>query len=293
MVRTKRGAELSRRRFRGGRDFHPVLVVAVAAIVGTLGARPGAARALPRPGAVAAGPAVVSDTGSSVGREVFLRDCAVCHGADARGSGDVPSLQGVGEAAVDYWVSTGRMPLYANTRPAKSPENQPPPGQRLADDTAEPHAGPPAYPPAVIQDLEAYIATIAPGGPPIPRVNLAGTDLGAGGELYRLQCAACHSWSGVGGALYQRAAPSLKGATPTQIAEAIETGPNPMPAFGPPAIPANQLDDVVAYVRYLDHPEHPGGDPLWYIGPVAEGGIAILIGLAALLLISRWIGDRS
>ncbi|MGH9126155.1 MAG: c-type cytochrome [Acidimicrobiales bacterium] len=265
----------------------------MAAIAGMLFTRPGTVRALPLAAAASRAPAAPRDAGTSTGREVFLRDCAVCHGADAQGTSFAPSLQGVGTASVDYWVSTGRMPLYASTRPAKSPENQPPPGQRLPDPDVQPHAGPAAYPAPVIKDLEAYIATIAPGGPPIPTVNLAGTDLGTGGELYRLQCAACHSWSGVGGALYQRAAPSVQGATPTEIAEAIETGPDQMPTFGPPAIPAGQLNDVVAYVRYLDHPKSPGGNPLWFIGPVAEGGIAILVGLAALLLICRWIGDRS
>ena len=128
------------------------------------------------------------------------------------------------------------------------------------------------------------MSSIAPGGPDIPHVDLAGTSLAAGGEVFRAQCAACHSWSGVGGALYQRAAPSLRLATATQIAEAMRTGPGQMPAFGTAAIPADQLDDVVAYVRYLDHPDNRGGQPLWYLGPVAEGAAAIILGLGALML---------
>jgi ubiquinol-cytochrome c reductase cytochrome c subunit len=164
---------------------------------------------------------------------------------------------------------------------------------RLPDPHAQPHSGPALYPPPVIAELEDYVATIAPGGPDVPRVNLSGADLAAGGELYRLQCAACHEWAGVGGALYQREAPSVKGATPTQVAEAIITGPGQMPKFGPPAVPSGQLNNIVGYVRYLDHPQDRGGDPLWYLGPVAEGGIAIVVGLGALLLISRWIGDRT
>ncbi|HEX3424822.1 MAG TPA: c-type cytochrome [Acidimicrobiales bacterium] len=246
----------------------------------------------PAPGAAQAAPSG-STAPLDIGRMVFQRDCAVCHGADATGTTYGPSLQGVGLAAVDYWVTTGRMPLLTPARPAKSPENQSPPGQRLPDPSAQPRGGPALYPPSVISDLEDYVATIAPGGPGIPQVNLSGTNLANGGELYRLQCAACHEWAGVGGALYQREAPGITGATPTQVAEAIITGPGQMPKFGPPAVPAGQLNDVVAYVHYLRHPQDPGGNPLWYLGPVAEGGVAILLGLGALLLIVRWIGDRS
>jgi ubiquinol-cytochrome c reductase cytochrome c subunit len=184
------------------------------------------------------------------------------------------------------------MPLVDEGRPPKSPQDRAPPGQYLADPNARIARRPPAYPPAMIAALVKYVETIAPGGPPVPSVDLAHSSLADGGQVFRLQCAACHAWSGVGGALYQRAAPSLHSATPTQIAEAIRIGPSPMPAFGTAAIPADQLDDVVAYVRYLDHPDNRGGQPLWYLGPVAEGGVAILFGLAALLLASRWIGSR-
>jgi ubiquinol-cytochrome c reductase cytochrome c subunit len=223
---------------------------------------------------------------------VYLRDCATCHGADARGTVYGPSLQGVGAAAVDYWVSTGRMPLVDEGRPAKSPQGRAPPGQYLADPDARVARHPPAYSAAMIAALVKYVSTIAPGGLPVPSVDLAHASLPDGGQIFRLQCAACHAWSGVGGALYQRSAPSLHSATPTQIAEAIRIGPGQMPAFGTAAIPADQVDDVVAYVRYLDHPDNRGGQPLWYLGPVAEGGVAILFGLAALLLASRWIGSR-
>jgi ubiquinol-cytochrome c reductase cytochrome c subunit len=216
----------------------------------------------------------------------------VCHGADARGTGVAPSLQGVGRAALDSWLSTGRMPLVENSRPAKSQQGQAPAGQRLADPSAEPRRGPPAYSAAGIRALEDYIVTIAPGGPDVPAVDVASADLAVGGQVFREQCAACHAWSGVGGALYQRAAPSLKAATPTQIAEAVRTGPGQMPSFGAAAVPTDQLNDVVGYVRYLDHPDNRGGQPLWYLGPVAEGAIALIVGLGALVLCARWIGER-
>ena len=72
----------------------------------------------------------------------------------------------------------------------------------------------------------------------------------------------------------------------------MRTGPGQMPVFGVAAVPADQLDDVVAYVRYLHHPTDRGGQPLWFLGPVAEGAVAIILGLGVLLLASRWIGSR-
>jgi ubiquinol-cytochrome c reductase cytochrome c subunit len=225
-------------------------------------------------------------------RLTYLRDCATCHGADAQGTPFGPSLQGAGPAAFDYWLSTGRMPLIANARPPKSPQGQAPPGQYLADPNAQDQRRTPSYSPSQIEALVEYISSIAPGGPGIPTVDLANADLAVGGQVFRLQCAACHAWAGSGGALYQRSAPSLHRATPTQIAEAMRTGPGQMPAFGVAAVPAHQLDDVVAYVGYLHHPTDRGGQPLWFLGPVAEGAVSIIIGLGVLLLASRWIGSR-
>jgi ubiquinol-cytochrome c reductase cytochrome c subunit len=64
-----------------------------------------------------------------------------------------------------------------------------------------------------------------------------------------------------------------------------------MPEFGTAALDRRQLDSVVAYVRYLDHPRDQGGQPLWHLGPVAEGGLA-LVALAGLLVLANWIGER-
>ena len=44
------------------------------------------------------------------GRQLFEVTCATCHGIDAQGSARGPSLIGVGAAAVDFQISTGRMP---------------------------------------------------------------------------------------------------------------------------------------------------------------------------------------
>ena len=47
----------------------------------------------------------------AAGHALFLANCATCHGIDATGRDDAPSLVGVGAASVDFQVGTGRMPL--------------------------------------------------------------------------------------------------------------------------------------------------------------------------------------
>jgi len=225
-------------------------------------------------------------------RQIFLADCAVCHGADARGTPRGPTLVGVGRASIDYQVSTGRMPLIAVGRPDDQPGSpvQPLPGKFLGDPKSTPHRHDPAYSPAVIRALVDYVAGLAGGGgPDIPTIGEG--NIAEGGELFRLQCAACHAWAGDGGALVRRSAPRLHEATPTQIAEAIRVGPGQMPAFGTAALTDEQVDSVVAYVRYLNSPDDRGGNPLWHLGPVSEGALA-LVAVAALMLFVRWIGER-
>lgn len=240
------------------------LTVVVAVVVLSNMEDSGAVRAVRSPG-----PAGNLDV-----QHVYLRDCAFCHGADAHGTDLGPSLRGVGKASIDFELSTGRMPLPSADAPHVRRK--------------------PAYGKATIRALVEYVAALAGGdGPPIPRVTGTGGNLAHGGTLYRLQCAACHAWSGVGGALLKREAPSTHPATPTQIAEAIRVGPGNMPAFGHAALTNRDVRSVVHYVRYLDHPDDRGGTPLWHFGPMVEGAVAVFIGLGALLLVSRAIGTRT
>jgi ubiquinol-cytochrome c reductase cytochrome c subunit len=246
-----------------GRRLLPPLAVLPVALL--------AAAALAAP---ARSPSPVPPPGPARIRTLFERDCAVCHGNTARGTPRGPSLVGRGAAALDFWLSTGRMPIPSpNTAPSRKP---------------------PAYTPATIRALIAYIqALTGPGGPPIPTVDLATADLAHGGDLFRLNCAACHSWAGEGGALLSRAAPPTRYATPTQIAEAIRTGPGAMPSFGTAALSNQEVNDVTRYTRYLDHPNDRGGEPLGRVGPLAEGAAAVFVGLGLLFLSVRWIGTRT
>jgi ubiquinol-cytochrome c reductase cytochrome c subunit len=206
-------------------------------------------------------------------RTTYLRDCATCHGADGRGTNRGPTIVGVGRAAVDYMVSTGRMPI--------------------ADPDEKLHRRRSPYSPAMQRAIVEYVFRFGFGGVDIPVVQRRGADIAEGGELFRLHCAACHSWAGEGGALLHREAPTLRHSTVTQIAEAVRVGPGGMPAFGAAALDDQQLASLVAYVRSLRHPKDRGGLSLWHLGPLPEGAVAWMIGIVLLVLATQWIGERN
>lgn len=243
----------------------------------------------PAPAAVAGQP---STTAVPDIRQLYLADCGVCHGAEGRGTGRGPPLVGVGRASLDYEISSGRMPLAGVGRADDTPGAplRPLPNRTESDPDMVPRRHAPAYPPETISRLVDYVWTMTGGGgPDIPHIGEG--DLAEGGALFRLQCAACHSWAGDGGALVRIQSPALHSATDVQVAEAIRVGPGQMPAFGTAALTDEQLAGVVAYVRYLRNPDDRGGEPLWHLGPFAEGAVS-LVAVAALLLFVRWIGER-
>jgi ubiquinol-cytochrome c reductase cytochrome c subunit len=209
------------------------------------------------------------------GAALFAQNCAVCHGPAAEGTSIAPNLIGVGPATVDFWVSTGRMPA---TSTAQVEATRKPP--RLNK----------------LQSLEvaAFVNSLDPAVPFVPYVNLKGANLSKGASLFALNCAACHTITGAGDALaFDTFAPSLRAASPQQVAEAIRTGPANMPRFTG-NLSDSQVRDVVAYVtKKIQHPSNPGGAALGGVGPVAEGFIALLIGVGGLVLIAFWIGDRA
>jgi ubiquinol-cytochrome c reductase cytochrome c subunit len=50
------------------------------------------------------------------GQRLFLVGCAYCHGQNGDGTAQGPDLRGVGAAAADFQLSTGRMPNTAPDR---------------------------------------------------------------------------------------------------------------------------------------------------------------------------------
>jgi ubiquinol-cytochrome c reductase cytochrome c subunit len=214
----------------------------------------------------------LSEPGSGPGRLIYLGDCAYCHGSDAGGSNRGPSLQGVGEADVDFYLSTGRMPVTEEVEES----------QRKA----------PSYDHDEIAAIVSYVGSLGAGtGPPTPDVNLASASLTEGEQLYTENCASCHSSVAAGAALTNGMyAPTLRPSTPVQIAEAVRVGPGTMPVFGPDTLSDDQVNSIVKYVVYLQRPNDEGGLGLSHLGPITEGTIAFVIGLGALLLFVRRIG---
>lgn len=213
------------------------------------------------------------------GKYMFIDGCSSCHGVNGEGvideHGDTmgPPLIGVGAAAVDFYISTGRMPL-----------NQP-----LKQAPRKDH---PIYSDEQRAEIVKYVASLGEG-PEIPHVDPERGDLVEGNELYANNCAQCHNSAGSGGALGRNFyAPRLDGSTPTQIAEAIRIGPGAMPVFGPNTFSDHQVNSIVKYVETLSEPVGHGGISLGRLGPVSEGFVAWIIGLGVLLAFLRWIGTR-
>jgi ubiquinol-cytochrome c reductase cytochrome c subunit len=225
-------------------------------------------------GASAAPPATAADTAQvNAGRTIFLQDCATCHGFAAQGNAKVaPSLIGVGSAAVDFQVSTGRMPA--------------------AELGAENPRKPPRLNARQTRQVAAYIASLG-GGPAIPsaaEVSTNGANVGLGQKLFVADCAQCHNFVGAGGALtYGKFAPPLTQSTNSQIFEAMLTGPEAMPVFNNTTITPDQKRDIIAYVTKTRSEANPGGFSLGRIGPVTEGLVAFLGLLLFMVLVALWI----
>jgi len=68
-------------------------------------------------------PTVASAAQIDEGHKLFLANCASCHGKNAEGSQNAPTLIGVGAASVDFQVGSGRMPAQASGAqiPTKDP----------------------------------------------------------------------------------------------------------------------------------------------------------------------------
>ena len=66
-----------------------------------------------------------------------------------------------------------------------------------------------------------------------------------------------------------------------------------MPRLAPDVLSDAQLNNIATYVDYLHKPKDPGGLNLGYTGPVAEGFVALLFGVGALVLVIRWITRES
>jgi ubiquinol-cytochrome c reductase cytochrome c subunit len=220
--------------------------------------------------------AVTNDQSVQEGKTLFAEGCSSCHGLNAEGTTDGPSLIGVGAAAVDFQVSSGRMPMA--TQGVQAPRKQT------------------IYNEEEIAALAAYVASLAPG-PAIPTdadTNTVGADVAKGGELFRLNCAQCHNFAGQGGALSNgKYAPNLSKASARQILEAMLTGPQNMPIFSDKTLPKEDKKAIIAYIEELRQDKNPGGLNLGNFGPVTEGLFGWLFGFGVLTGFAIWIGVKA
>ncbi len=214
----------------------------------------------------------------SQGKQLFQNNCIECHGANLQGEVDrAPSLIGVGSAAVYFQVSTGRMPL--------------------AEQSAQAEQKPPKFTPQQVDAIAAYVESNG-GGPQTPTKSdsqLSQGNPAQGGQLFRLNCAECHNFTGQGGALSSgKFAPSLQGATPTVMYTAMLSGPQNMPKFSDRQLTPQEKQDIIAYITSVQNGNNdPGGDGLGGLGPISEGFIAWAVGIAALVGVTLWIGAKA
>ena len=222
-------------------------------------------------GASAAAPPQ-NQTQIAQGKALFEDSCSSCHGLDAQGTSQAPSLVGAGAAAVYFQMSTGRMPAKE-----VGAENQ-----RKPTDFTEQE----------IYDIAAYVASLG-GGPAIPSaadVSTEGANTALGSQLFSTNCAQCHGFAGAGGALtYGKNAPSLNASTPSQIYTAMLTGPEAMPVFGDGTVTPAEKRDIIAFIIQTRDEANPGGLSLARTGTVTEGLVVWLAGLGFLILIAMWL----
>lgn len=212
------------------------------------------------------------------GQKLFAMNCSSCHGLNAEGGSQGPSLIGVGSAAVDFQMETGRMPAAGGGVQV--------PRKSTTFTTEE------------IQAISAWVASLGPG-PAVPgkdaydHAGLTEEQIARGGELFRTNCSACHNISGKGGALPNgKYAPPLTGVEPKHIYEALRTGPQQMPVFSKGALKDQDVKEIIGYLKHLEAQPEQGGLTLGGLGPVSEGLWAWIIGIGGLSLVAVWIAAK-
>ncbi|TSE01187.1 c-type cytochrome [Skermania sp. ID1734] len=211
------------------------------------------------------------------GKQLFDTSCITCHGANLQGVQDRgPSLIGVGEAAVYFQVSSGRMPAARNE--------------------AQIERKPPKFNAEQTDALGAFVQANG-GGPTLPAgddASFRGSDVARGGDLFRLNCASCHNFTGKGGALSSgKYAPPLAPASSKQVYAAMLTGPQNMPKFSDRQLTPQEKRDIVAYVYNATQTLPQGGYGLGGFGPVTESIAIWVFGIATIVGVALWIGARS
>ena len=185
----------------------------LALLLGVSGIIFGAAKAHPfsRSAPKLAAGTVIATGDPVVGKQIFTKTCAGCHGANAEG-GAGPKLDG---GAATLATAQDRIRVGKGVMPAGllTPQEE--------------------------RDVLGYLKTILANGG--ATAELTG-DVYRGGIAFTQSCAACHGAVGAGGA-----APRLAGRTlaPDQIRGIVTTGQGAMPAA---LVRGTALEDILAYL---------------------------------------------
>ena len=176
------------------------------------------------------------------GKALFLVGCASCHGKNAEGVSTAkggqygPSLVGVGAAAVDFQVGTGRMPMAQ-------------PGTQAL-------RKPPVYNEEEIEALAAYVASLGPG-PDVPtEEDVRRLRRGQRGHRPRRRVLP-HQLHGLPQLRRRRrgAAPrplrpvAATASSEKHMYEAMLTGPQQMPVFSDEVLSPEDKRQIIAYLK--------------------------------------------
>ncbi|MFD1813082.1 c-type cytochrome [Rhodococcus gannanensis] len=267
-------------RARRQRKFRRRITGALILMMGLVGAGFLASALTPTPQV-----ATASDDASALireGKQLYDTSCVTCHGANLQGVQDRgPSLIGVGEAAVYFQVSSGRMPMVRNEAQAL---RKPTKFDARQTDAIGAYIQANGGGPTVVRDENGEVAT----------TSLRGDDVARGSELFRLNCASCHNFTGQGGALSSgKFAPPLEPANEQQIYQAMVTGPQNMPKFSDRQLSPDEKQDIIAYIKHSAEVANPGGYGLGGLGTGPEGLAMWAIGIVAVVGAALWIGARS
>lgn len=225
------------------------------------------------------------------GKDLYDTACITCHGANLQGVKDRgPSLIGVGEGAVYFQVHSGRMPMMSNNaqaerKPARYNEEQ---TLALAAYVNANGGGP-----GIVRNEDGTVALDSLRGKNY-NGKIDPADVARGSDLFRLNCASCHNFTGKGGALSSgKFAPPLAPANEQEIYQAMLTGPQNMPKFSDRQLSPDEKKDIIAFLKSVKETPDQGGYGLGGVGPVAEGLLMWLFGIVVLVAAALWIGSRS
>ncbi|MDO4911850.1 MAG: cytochrome c [Corynebacterium sp.] len=226
------------------------------------------------------------------GKDLYEVACITCHGANLQGiEGRGPSLIGVGEGAVYFQVHSGRMPMMRNEAQATRKAVRYNEEQVLA---LAAYVNANGGGPGIVRNYDGTIAMESLRGANWSDGQIDPADVARGSELFRLNCASCHNFTGQGGALSSgKFAPPLGPANEQEIYQAMLTGPQNMPKFSDRQLTADEKKDIIAFIKSQKDTPSQGGLPLGGIGPVTEGILMWCVGIVLCVAAALWIGSRS